>query len=232
MKIYRMNPKNGFLETQNTDGNYCPSGWYKSEESAKRNKNRKVKESVNPRGQSENILLMDESTETLTTKDELNTLYENTIVNENNDEISFEEFKKDGWNGVDRSLDISLFEYGLIYNEKEKEFRVIYGVKTDEDGNYTEFDFSWIDKKQIEALFDGEEWIGDDDLQSFAETNGYDSIEDYKNEVTGEERRLIDLHNYFNYLDLFGDVVESHSTEYVYNWLSKRNHKDNIVVRY
>lgn len=36
MRLYRKNPKTGFIETLNTDGSYRPKGWSLTKESANR----------------------------------------------------------------------------------------------------------------------------------------------------------------------------------------------------
>lgn len=49
-----------------------------------------------------------------------------------------------GYEGNDVSLDISLFEYGLIWKQEETEFKFIYGVRVNDQGEYDGFDWGTI----------------------------------------------------------------------------------------
>jgi hypothetical protein len=53
----------------------------------------------------------------------------------------------EGYTGTDASLEVSLFEYGLIWAQglegHEKDYHFIYGVDVDGEGNYNLFD--WAD---------------------------------------------------------------------------------------
>jgi len=68
-----------------------------------------------------------------------------------------------GWEGVDVSNDISLFEYGILFNPNAKKnmCNVVYGIERNKDGEFSGFAYSsivweeliensWIDWKMIE----------------------------------------------------------------------------------
>jgi len=89
----------------------------------------------------------------------------------------------EGYEGSDASLDISLYEYGLLWKLKDpekKEYDIVYGVDTDTNGNYRKFasttmsekefidmtEYSWFDKKAFDSYRGTEEISFPNDLQS------------------------------------------------------------------
>ncbi len=75
--------------------------------------------------------------------------------------------KKSEWIGIDASLDISLFEYGLLTCKnsqctKPDEWFCLVGVDKDDEG-YKKFDYGYIQ----ESDFAGESWIEWDEVLSF-----------------------------------------------------------------
>jgi hypothetical protein len=75
--------------------------------------------------------------------------------------------KKSEWIGIDASLDISLFEYGLLTCKnsqctKPDEWFCLVGVDKDDEG-YNKFDYGYIQ----ESDFAGESWIEWDEVLSF-----------------------------------------------------------------
>ena len=68
---------------------------------------------------------------------------------------SVEFYEKNGFEGPDVSLEISLFEYGIAWQKTElperEEYKFLYGI--DHDGRqYTKFDYSFMDKKEFESI--------------------------------------------------------------------------------
>lgn len=64
---------------------------------------------------------------------------------------TIDELKKDGYQGCDVSLEISLFEYGLVWKDEGEDYKFIFGVNLgpNEYGEmeYTEFDWGNVAKK-------------------------------------------------------------------------------------
>lgn len=98
------------------------------------------------------------------------------------------------YDGPDASLDISLYEYGIIWkctNKRTKEYHIIYGVGADANtGNYTKFDSahmkirefrellkeSWFDKKGFDSFRGSIEVNFPDDLHSALQYYGCENI--------------------------------------------------------
>ena len=51
----------------------------------------------------------------------------------------------EGYEGIDKNLGISLFEYGFIWKLKNGVYTFIYGVSVDNEGNYNSFDVGTFD---------------------------------------------------------------------------------------
>lgn len=62
--------------------------------------------------------------------------------------MNLKQLKKEGYQGNDTNMEISLFEYGLIWKEDGPDYRFIYGVamgdNKDGDREYNLFDWSCI----------------------------------------------------------------------------------------
>lgn len=77
-----------------------------------------------------------------------------------------------GFEGVDASLEISLYEYGLIWkleNEENKGYLFVYGVWTDDSGNYNMFDTAHMSEKEFKDLTE-ESWFDKKSFDSFRGT--------------------------------------------------------------
>ena len=72
----------------------------------------------------------------------------------------------ENWNGVDRNLEISIFDYGVLYNTKTEEF--IYGTERDENDCYISFKSLKITDKECNDTIN-ENWF---DKDSFFSCNG------------------------------------------------------------
>lgn len=78
------------------------------------------------------------------------------------------QLKNDGFFGIDVSLEISLFEYGLICKETSKDnYLFYYGIKIDDDGYYNLFDYCNYSKKDLIELTK-ETWVDLSGVLSFA----------------------------------------------------------------
>jgi len=112
-----------------------------------------------------------------------------------------------GYHGIDVSLDISLFEYGLICKkytvDYPDEYRIVCGVECDEQGNYNLFDYFYIQESYLDNLVKGEEWISIKDIDQFFET-----VDSNLKDWLGLPF-IIKLHNlvgYFGWMDILGSV--------------------------
>ena len=96
---------------------------------------------------------------------------------------------EEGYIGVDASLDISLYEYGLIWKETSSgEYNFIYGINS-EDDEYSFFDYgfmsikdwdnmlndSWFDLKAVES-FSGDKLSFPYDVHTALQYHGYQNI--------------------------------------------------------
>jgi len=111
---------------------------------------------------------------------------------------TIEKLQAEGFEGVDISLDISLFEYGIAWKHdtEEKEVKVYYGIKTNDQGNYTKFDWaSFHDSIDCILEFD---WVNWDEFLSFIGSD----FADWDNQVLGQ--KLFDLFNYYGNENIFG----------------------------
>jgi hypothetical protein len=99
-----------------------------------------------------------------------------------------------GWKGIDASNEISLFEYGFLYNPKAKvtECNIVYGVKF-ECAEYTKFAYSSINWEELIS----ESWIDFNILCKNCETKR----EDYN---TFSTSALYDILMVYGFEEVFG----------------------------
>jgi hypothetical protein len=70
------------------------------------------------------------------------------------------------YEGVDGSLEVSLYEYGLIWKTIDnEEYKFIYGVDIDDKGFYNKFDYAYLSKKDFVDIFN--DWGNKSDIESF-----------------------------------------------------------------
>ena len=96
---------------------------------------------------------------------------------------------EEGYNGIDASIEESLYEYGLIWKETSPgEYNFIYGINSDDD-EYVLFDYifmsikdweellqeSWFDLKAVES-FSGGKLSFPYDVHTVLQYYGYESI--------------------------------------------------------
>ena len=76
---------------------------------------------------------------------------------------TLKQYEDAGFDGVDVSLDIALFEYGLIWQKTEpNEYKFIYGIGIDEDCNYNLFDYAFFSQEDWNDLLDNTDWFDTD----------------------------------------------------------------------
>jgi hypothetical protein len=102
--------------------------------------------------------------------------------------------KRKEWIGTDASLDISLFEYGLLVCKNHScnlpdEWFCLVGVSTDEEGNYISFDYGYIRDNELME----EDWIDWNSLMSYVGSK----LEEWKQ--LPFVQKLFDLINYYGY---------------------------------
>lgn len=109
-----------------------------------------------------------------------------------------------GFTGTDVSIDISLFEYGLIWqfkkgNKKVKDyFHFVYATKRDEAGNALEFSWSDVDADiSVEEEYD---WVNWDGLFEYL---GVTRHEFFNQELP---RQISDLISHDGVQNVFGDT--------------------------
>lgn len=112
-------------------------------------------------------------------------------------EKTLEDYEKEGYQGQDASLDISLYEYGLIWKQEKDDIKFIYGIGTGfPDGNYNKFDYGFVPIN----VNPKEEW-------NWA---NWDELADHESMFVDEllEMQLPDLVNalvsYYGYENVFG----------------------------
>jgi len=110
------------------------------------------------------------------------------------------------FHGIDASLDISLYEYGLICRPYTKdgqkdEHKVIYGVNRDESGNYDLFGGGFIREHDLDELVNGNDWMDKDDIKGLLSFVG-SSINVWLK--LSFITKLWNLVNYFGYENIMG----------------------------
>ena len=102
-----------------------------------------------------------------------------------------------GYEGQDVSLEISLFEYGLIWKEVKKGvYRFIYGVDLNHDG-YSYITFDWADLGTDPCIEFS--WVDWDDVYKYTGT----TPESYKN--LPFPQIVADLIGYYGCDNVFGE---------------------------
>jgi len=100
--------------------------------------------------------------------------------------------EKAGFEGTDVSLDIALFEYGLIWKQLDPDTWIfVYGIKA-EGCNYVSFDRCSLKASDFESDYD---WI---DKKSVEETCGRKLAD------LNLPAKISDLHSYYGVEEIFG----------------------------
>ena len=122
--------------------------------------------------------------------------------------------KKEMYYGIDASNDISLFEYGLLVSIAEHEdgshtHHCIYGIESDGE-EYTRFDSGHISEQEVNDLVNGEDWMSEDDVDSFLSTCGISKVDWMQLSLAC---KLSDLISYYGYENIFGTAYSSITKE-------------------
>ena len=97
--------------------------------------------------------------------------------------------------GIDACLAISLFEYGLVWKEDEKQIEFIYGIGSD-SSDYTRFDRCSFDLDlDVRKEFD---WADFNELESFIGSTSY------KFDGLPLPQKIHDLVSYYGFENVFG----------------------------
>lgn len=103
------------------------------------------------------------------------------------------------WVGTDASNEISLFEYGLLFNPnaKKNHCNILYGVEINKEGDYISFQYASINWNELIS----ETWI---EWEKVAETNEM-TVEQLK---TFSIMNLESLVRYYGSENIFGPSYE------------------------
>jgi len=117
---------------------------------------------------------------------------------------SVEFYEKNGFEGPDASLEISLVDYGIAWQKTESpervEYKFLYGIE--HDGNsYTKFDYSFMDKKEFESICH-EEWFNLPEVCKFCDMKEAEFIAEFPRTV---QNAMI----YHGYENIFGSSYTS-----------------------
>jgi hypothetical protein len=106
-----------------------------------------------------------------------------------------------GYSGIDKSNDISLYEYGLLINDNDiNDIHCYYGIGSNDGCNYDTFDCGNISGKEIIALFYELNKAG---LLSYTGINESDWLN------MSPVNQISDLLSYFGYENIFGTSYNS-----------------------
>lgn len=114
------------------------------------------------------------------------------------------QLEREGWEGIDASLEISLFEYGLAALEQDDgSIDVIYGTQLDDSGViYSHFiRTSFDDKEEIYNIINNS-WF---DLEGFMSSCDFDSVENIRN--TYYLHVLDSMKWYYGNSNIFGEFM-------------------------
>jgi hypothetical protein len=104
-----------------------------------------------------------------------------------------------GFEGTDVSLDIALYEYGLIWRKTAPgEYLFYYGVECDDEGNYTKFDWAHMSKADWTDLLN-EDWVDIEEVEKYADNTKQELIDTFPHSVY----TLVSYHGYEN---IFGSA--------------------------
>jgi hypothetical protein len=110
--------------------------------------------------------------------------------------MTITKYEDEGYKGVDKSLDISLFEYGMIWKELENdEFRFIYRI------NDKLFDYGFFSEKEYKSLLE-DSWFKLVDVLNCAGL----SVEEFNS--LSLPQRVFDIVNYYGYENIFGSCYD------------------------
>ncbi len=128
--------------------------------------------------------------------DSLEELIKSAIQRNGINITSFKELSN--WLGVDVNLEISVFEYGILYNKDTTE--LIYGIGKDYNANYITFKSIFWTDDDSNTIID-ENWFN---KKGFLDCVGLDEENWKKSYIVN---KIYDLINYYGYLNILGENI-------------------------
>ena len=106
------------------------------------------------------------------------------------------------WQGTDRDLETSLFEYGFVAvqlpdRDYPDEWFVVYDF-----GNHKQFGTGHIREKELDDIVSGKEWATKEDVAGLLKYLGVDSVDQWKDALF--VTKLSDLTGYWGYENIMG----------------------------
>jgi len=128
---------------------------------------------------------------------------------------------KESWEGVDRDLETSLFEYGFVARQNDNrdyddEWFVLYDI------GENRFDTGHIRESELDNIVLGKEWADNDDVQSFLEFTGSSKEDWLKSPFVN---KLSNLLSYFGYQNLMGTSYGGFSKDDAEQMLMEESYK-------
>jgi hypothetical protein len=112
--------------------------------------------------------------------------------------------KKHPFEGTDKDLETSLFEYGIISRKHDgdydDEYFVIYQLPSFV-GEKVRFDYAYKQESELNALIKGEDWVDHEEVKNFLDTHGIVAEDWFKLSFPS---KLYDLVYYFGVLNILG----------------------------
>ena len=121
--------------------------------------------------------------------------------------------EKEGFEGVDLSLEISLFEYGLIWRKEEtgNQYLMYFGVGVNSEGEYSTFNNGWY-PATVERALNDLHWVNWSKILKYT---GWD-VEEFERVLdTGvfPPMMYFDLMRYYGSEEVFGTFYSTFTIE-------------------
>jgi len=134
-----------------------------------------------------------------------------------NETIEIEEHS--GWEGIDADIETSLEEYGAVATQPEDrdypdEWFVIYKISDDA------YNTGWIRESELNKIIAGKEWLDDDEIRSFLDTQGMSKKEWLSLPFI---TKLTDMIGYFGHENFFGSDYDPISRKEAYNIIEPKD---------
>jgi len=116
-------------------------------------------------------------------------------------------FEKAGYKGIDASLEISLFEYGLIVSsntDENGEYHIIYGLDMDDEGGYIAFEQCCYSEKSLLEDTIYESWFKQDGFLNYLGMTLKEWLE------LPVVHKISDMLSYYGYQNIFGETYYKH----------------------
>jgi len=110
---------------------------------------------------------------------------------------TIEQLDKEGYKGIDASVEISLFEYGIAIKEIGESYNIIYGINQN-DKRFNKFDQIFMKKDDINNFINNNDWIKKDEFFS------YTGITEKNYQSLDILNKIYDLFQYYGAENIFG----------------------------